>query len=54
MTRWAYLIERIENPRPEDQLNVLGEQGWELVNLHWCQGGWDAVLKRPSCVSDRP
>lgn len=53
MTRWAYLIERIEGGESFARLNALGEQGWELVGVQWLEHAclWAYWLKRP-CGAD--
>ena len=48
MKQWEYKVELLHSiSMTEDDLNDLGEDGWELVNIYKEDGSWYAVLKRP-------
>ncbi len=57
MQKWDYRIETFEatlstqrqNPEMNQELNRLGQDGWELVNTQWNLGdnGATFVFKRP-------
>ncbi len=63
MTQWEYKIEvtrnlqsrdygnmsseHLDRKRTENELNLFGEDGWELVSLQPAGVEWLAVLKRP-------
>ena len=48
MKQWEYKVEFLGSIfNSEDDLNDLGEDGWELVNIYREDGSWYAVLKRP-------
>ena len=42
MIRWEYKFARMTADDEESikELNELGEEGWELVYLHWIEGGF--------------
>ena len=49
MVRWEYRVEHISGEQIANQLNFLGEEGWELVQMIPVQGEYPylAVFKRP-------
>ena len=49
MNRWEYKVEELYTSiyLADDDLNSLGDDGWELVNIYKENGSWYAVLKRP-------
>lgn len=53
MQKWEYKLLRKRKVQAESILNVLGEQGWELIHVesHWINSEeqWDIVyhFKRP-------
>ncbi|HOP78609.1 MAG: hypothetical protein WBH86_12405 [Thermogutta sp.] len=58
--RWEYVfIQRRSELALQDELNVMGQQGWELVHVEYYKDakgimGWIAFLKRPSAASKPP
>ncbi|MGQ9503394.1 MAG: hypothetical protein ACUVQG_01585 [Thermogutta sp.] len=52
--RWEYVfIQRRSELALQDELNAMGQQGWELVHIEYYKDakgimGWIAFLKRPS------
>lgn len=59
MTRWEYKVENVSIKQVENQLNFIGEQGWELVciddKVPVAKTGDDddclrVIFKRPSAV----
>jgi hypothetical protein len=55
MTKWVYKTERLAGVQIENQLNFLGEQGWELVQvIHQPQEEYPffCIMKKPSEAFD--
>jgi hypothetical protein len=51
MTKWEYKTERLAGVQIGNQLNFLGEQGWELVQvIHQPQEEYPflCIMKKPS------
>lgn len=51
MTKWKYKTERLAGVQVENQLNFLGEEGWELVQvIHEPQEEYPffCIMKKPS------
>lgn len=52
--RWEYVfIQRRSELALQDELNAMGQQGWELVHIEYYKDakgimGWIAFLKRPA------
>ncbi len=52
MPVWEYKVEDITGPSLSDRLNLLGKQGWELVQANrtdesgTVQAGYEVILKR--------
>jgi hypothetical protein len=47
MQKWEYIVQVSDTPL-ENQLNVLGNDGWELVSAFHDEGyGWIYYFKRP-------
>jgi len=52
MPVWEYKVEDITDPSLSDRLNLLGKQGWELVQANrtdesgTVQAGYEVILKR--------
>ncbi|HZR45308.1 MAG TPA: hypothetical protein VFA47_01295 [Candidatus Manganitrophaceae bacterium] len=51
MTKWEYKTERLAGVQVANQLNFLGEQGWELVQVIYQpqeEYPFLCILKKPS------
>mgnify|MGYP001340289363 FL=1 len=54
--RWEYVfVQRRSELALQDELNAMGQQGWELVTIEYYKDakgimGWIAFLKRPSAA----
>ncbi len=46
MQKWEYLRLEIHEDYPENELNIHGEQGWELVTITFEGTYYVAFLKR--------
>lgn len=48
MIRWEYISKDFAISSLQEELNSLGSEGWELINISETQmrGAWHAVLKR--------
>lgn len=56
MTRWEYLFEDVHVNDAEQNANINGADGWELVSAELRNTHWYCVFKRPSeqtSVGDR-
>ena len=54
MAKWEYKVLKegiglkgVKAEEVEEELNLWGEEGWELVAIERQQNSWLAVLKRP-------
>ena len=51
LTKWEYKTERLAGVQVENQLNFLGEQGWELVQVIYEpkeEHPFLCIMKKPS------
>ena len=61
LQRWRYITQVVEARRLQEELDELGEAGWELITAHWeeySDGGRSqqqarCILKRP-VLDDAP
>jgi len=58
--RWQYLTQVFESWKLQEELDELGEAGWELITAHWEEFSYGGrtqqqarcILKRPRDESD--
>jgi hypothetical protein len=58
--RWHYLHQIFEGHRMQEELDELGEAGWELITAHWEEYSYGGrtqlqarcILKRPATETD--
>lgn len=46
MTRWEYKVVELSTEQIENQLNFLGEEGWELIQMEKTGDEVTAIFKR--------
>ncbi len=59
--RWQYITQVVEARRLQEELDELGEAGWELITAHWEEFSYGGrsqqqarcILKRPASTEDR-
>jgi hypothetical protein len=61
LQRWRYITQVVEARRLQEELDELGEAGWELITAHWEEYSYGGrsqqqarcILKRPIADEDR-
>ena len=53
--RWQYLNRVFEGWRLQDELDELGEAGWELITAHWEEFSYGGRTQQQArCILKRP
>ena len=53
--RWQYLTQVFEGWRLQDELDELGEAGWELITAHWEEFSYGGQTQQQArCILKRP
>ena len=53
--RWQYITQVVESRRLQEELDELGEAGWELITAHWEEYSYGGRAQQQArCILKRP
>ena len=55
LQRWRYITQVVEARRLQEELDELGEAGWELITAHWEEFSYGGRSQQQArCILKRP